>query len=61
MVCRRVDAPFFNVQHHFQQFTPRWQQPYNGSSWQQGRFDLALLRCCDYEGDDEVAINLRPP
>jgi hypothetical protein len=52
--------PFFAIQAFFSQRTSvRYSSPFNSSRDELvGRFDQALLRCCDVQGPDEVAVNL---
>jgi len=59
----RTDKSFFSVQGLYeQQYAQRFSRvPYNHgapSVSKLGRFDLALLRCCDEAGGKEVAVNL---
>ncbi len=57
----RVDKPFFSIQPFFEE---RWNQPnvkFSGPGATQqgfGRYDMALLRCCDHDGDTELLANL---
>ena len=54
----RADFPFYSIQPFLELFAPD-RAPYNPAHQEQGgRTDLALLRCCDVDGADEVAVNL---
>jgi hypothetical protein len=55
----RTDRPFFSLQPFFEQQSYDRSGAYNaGNQSGIGRFDIALLRCCDVDGADEVAVNL---
>jgi hypothetical protein len=64
-VPARVDIPganpLFSLQPFYQQFTARrYQVAYNAAQSEQiGRYDAVLLRCCDVQGGNEVAISMR--
>jgi hypothetical protein len=51
--------PLFSIQPYYRQQTARrYQVPYNVAQGEQvGRFDIVLLRCCDVEGGQEIAVN----
>lgn len=62
----RIDRPFFSIQPFYEQHTgTRYSKPYADGNWESGgRFDMALLRCCDAEKssgatdpDTEYAVN----
>ncbi len=50
-----VVQPFYEQEHVRQLFTPA---PFTDHSNSIGRCEMAILRCCDVEGNDEVAVNL---
>ena len=55
----RADKDFFTVQPFYEQRYSLTSSKYSGpASTQQGigRYDMALLRCCDHEGDKEVVF-----
>lgn len=68
----RTDRPSFSIQPFYKTETSfirirdtpagkfeEWHNPFPGApTWGNGRFDLALLRCCGVEGDRERAVNL---
>ena len=47
--------PIFSIHPHFQQRMARTQRLFTGADSQIGRYDLALLRCSDVQGGNEVA------
>lgn len=57
----RTDKPFFSIQPFFEE---RWNQTnlkFTGPNTTQqgfGRYDMALLRCCDHDGDTELIANM---
>lgn len=52
--------PLFSIQPYYRQQTAvRYSAPYNVAQDEQvGRFDIALLRCCDVEGGTEIAFDM---
>jgi hypothetical protein len=52
--------PLFAIQPFYQQQSAvRYRAPYSAAASEQiGRYDIALLRCCDVQSGNEVAINL---
>lgn len=56
----RTDKPFFSIQPFFEQrYMVRYSEPYDAAKDSGiGRFDMALLRCCDVDAGKETAVNL---
>ena len=57
----RTDRDFFSIQPFFEQLYNQTNLKYTGPNTTAqtiGRFDLAFLRCCDRDGDNEVGVVL---
>ena len=57
-----VNKNYFALQPYYgQDYNARWKQydPKGFSLSHIGRFDMALMRCCDRDGDKELAVNMQ--
>jgi outer membrane protein OmpA-like peptidoglycan-associated protein/phage baseplate assembly protein gpV len=57
----RVDKDFFSIQPMYEQLYNQTNLKYTGpntTTQTVGRFDMTFLRCCDFDGDQEVSLSL---